>query len=139
MNQPAQYAHRSEWHSARARVAKCLFCGAVGVWWACHCEWAQKIEAGKLPRPKAVVRNGALIIECCDELREAARAAGVIRMEPDRVDAPTSRVDVSVDGVGVSVDAVGGPADAASTETDDERLRRLKRERQARWREKRDA
>ena len=69
-------------HSMRAQVARCLFCGTVGNgWWDCSCEWGQKIREGKLPRPKTVMRNGIPIIECCAELRAAARLAGVIRMD----------------------------------------------------------
>jgi hypothetical protein len=74
-------ARTSSWHSGPAQVARCLFCGNVGVWWSCRCEWAQLIEGGKLPRPRTISGpNGKLTIECCPELLAAARRAGVIRM-----------------------------------------------------------
>ncbi len=79
----------AEWHSSPAAVAKCLFCGAIGAWWSCHCEWAQGIRdyvpaQGRraqigFPKPRTVVRDGVVVIECCAELRAAARLAGVIR------------------------------------------------------------
>jgi hypothetical protein len=40
---------------------------------------------GKLPRPKVLVRGGVRIIECCAELRSAARVAGVIRLAPETI------------------------------------------------------
>lgn len=69
--------------------ARCLFCAKTGVgWWGCNCEWAVKIHEGELPKPKTVVRNGIPIIECCSELREAARGAAVIKV----TDEPSSAV-----------------------------------------------
>jgi hypothetical protein len=77
----AVLARASSWHSPRARVARCLFCGNVGVWWDCRCSLARLIEAGKLPRPRTISEpNGKLTIECCPELLAAARRAGVIRI-----------------------------------------------------------
>src|SRR5271166_613906 len=71
-------------HSMRAQVARCLFCGAVGNgWWDCCCVSGVRIREGKVPRPRTVMREGVPIIECCAELRAAARLAGVIRMAPD--------------------------------------------------------
>jgi len=37
-----------------------------------------------LAKPRTVVRNGVAVIELCDELREAARMAGVITREYGR-------------------------------------------------------
>src|SRR5271166_4235677 len=69
-------------HSMRAQVARCLFCGAVGNgWWDCCCVSGVRIREGKVPRPRTVMREGVPIIECCAELRAAARLAGVIRMD----------------------------------------------------------
>ena len=63
------------------RPVRCLFCGAIGVWWGCGCEWSRLIEAGKLARPRTVMRGGVAVIILCEELRAAARAAGVITRE----------------------------------------------------------
>ena len=63
------------------RPARCIFCGGIGVWWSCGCEWGEKIRAGKVLKPRTVVRGGVPVIELCEELRGAARAAGVIRGE----------------------------------------------------------
>jgi hypothetical protein len=72
---------RSRMEGKPAETARCLFCGVVGLWWTCGCEWSQKIAAGKLPRPRTVIRGGVPIIEMCEELRRAARLAGVITRE----------------------------------------------------------
>jgi hypothetical protein len=131
----------NSWHSAKAEVARCLFCGAVGVWWECHCPSGQKIRDGKLPRPRTVIRNGVPIIECCAELREAARHAGVIKMAPER-DGVTASVTDSVTQAPASVTpalSVTGERDSGTlgvTETATDRQRRLARERQQRKREK---
>src|SRR6516162_440877 len=77
------------------RPARCLFCGAIGVWWSCGCEWARLIEAGKLAKPRTVVKGGVAVIELCEELRSAARAAGVITREYGRGDAPNRGVERS--------------------------------------------
>jgi len=72
------------------RPARCIFCGAIGVWWTCGCEWGEKIRAGKVLKPRTVIRGGVAVIELCDELREAARAkntaaaAGLWWMTPTR-------------------------------------------------------
>jgi hypothetical protein len=63
------------------RPVRCMFCGAISAWWQCGCEWSKLIEAEKLSRPRTAVRNGVPLIILCDELREAAWAAGVIRGE----------------------------------------------------------
>jgi hypothetical protein len=63
------------------RPVRCLFCGSIGVWWGCGCEWGRKIEAGAVPQPRTVVRGGVPVIILCEELRAAARAAGVITRE----------------------------------------------------------
>jgi len=63
------------------RAARCIFCGMIGTWWTCGCEYAEKIRLGKLAKPRTVVRGGVPVIELCEELRGAARAAGVIRRE----------------------------------------------------------
>lgn len=77
---------------SKAMPARCLFCGAIGQgWWSCGCEWARKIADGKLPRPRTVFRNGRPVIECCDELRAAARLAGTIKV----VDDPSNRIGQS--------------------------------------------
>jgi hypothetical protein len=65
----------------KAETARCIFCGKVGVWWDCGCEWGEKIRAGKLAKPRTVVRGGVPVIELCEELRAAARLAGVITRE----------------------------------------------------------
>jgi hypothetical protein len=64
-----------------AETARCIFCGTVGLWWTCSCESADKVREGKVPRPRTVIRNGIPIIEMCEELRRAARLAGVITRE----------------------------------------------------------
>ena len=63
------------------RPVRCIFCGAISAWWVCGCDYAQRIRAEKLPRPRTVIRDGVPVIELCEELREAARAAGVITGE----------------------------------------------------------
>ena len=63
------------------RPVRCLFCGVIGTWWTCGCEWGEAIRGGKVLRPRTVVRGGIAVIELCDELRAAARAAGVITRE----------------------------------------------------------
>jgi hypothetical protein len=75
------------------RPARCIFCGAIGTWWSCGCEWARRVAAGELARPRTVVRGGVAVIELCDELREAARAAGVITREYHRENAPNRGVE----------------------------------------------
>ena len=60
----------------KAETARCIFCGKVGTWWDCGCEWGEKIRAGKVLKPRTVVRGGVPVIELCEELRGAARAAG---------------------------------------------------------------
>src|SRR6516165_5687911 len=72
---------RSRMEGRAAETARCIFCGVVGLWWTCGCEWPQKIAAGKLARPRTVMRGGVPVIELCEELRGAARAAGVITRE----------------------------------------------------------
>jgi hypothetical protein len=121
----------SAWHSGRAAVAKCLFCGALGVWWDCHCEPARKIAEGKLPRPRTVMRGGIPIIECCAELREAAARAGVMRMAPDPVTLTEAPSVTSVITSVTSVTPVTLPDEGA-----EDRSRRLTRERVARYRAK---
>jgi hypothetical protein len=65
----------------KSEVARCLFCGTMGVWWECSCVSAQKIRDGKLKRPRTVMRDGRPIIIVDEpELLRAARLAGVIRM-----------------------------------------------------------
>src|SRR5271157_3662786 len=92
-------------HSMRAQIARCLFCGTVGNgWWDCSCEWGQKIREGKWPRPKTVMRNGIPIIECCAELRAAARLAGVIRMVPDAtIPTPVTILSATIPDDGESI------------------------------------
>jgi len=63
------------------RPVRCIFCGAISAWWLCGCESAEKIREGKLARPRTVVRGGVAVIELCEELRRAARLAGVITGE----------------------------------------------------------
>jgi hypothetical protein len=65
----------------KAETGRCIFCGKVGTWWDCGCEWGEGIRAGKLLKPRTVVRGGVPVIELCEELRGAARAAGVITGE----------------------------------------------------------
>ena len=65
----------------KAETGRCIFCGKVGTWWECGCEWGEGIRAGKLLKPRTVVRGGVPVIELCDELRGAARSAGVITRE----------------------------------------------------------
>ena len=65
----------------KAETGRCIFCGKVGTWWDCGCEWGEGIRAGKLLKPRTVVRGGVPVIELCDELRGAARSAGVITRE----------------------------------------------------------
>lgn len=82
MSEVVGLARQSDWHSSKSAVAKCLFCGALGVWWDCRCEWSEKIRAGKLPLPTTITGHGGpLVIEVCPELLEAARKAGVIRVQ----------------------------------------------------------
>jgi hypothetical protein len=45
------------------RPVRCLFCGVIGVWWDCGCEWGEGIRSGKLARPRTVVRGGVPVIE----------------------------------------------------------------------------
>jgi len=68
-------------HGSVERPVRCLFCGAISAWWVCGCEWSQRIRDGKLARPRTVMRGGVPVIVLCDELREAARVAGVITGE----------------------------------------------------------
>ena len=68
-------------HGSVERPVRCIFCGAISAWWACGCKWSRLIEDGKLPRPRTVMRDGVPVIVLCDELREAARRAGVIMGE----------------------------------------------------------
>ena len=65
----------------KAETARCIFCGKVGTWWDCGCEWGEKIRLGKLAKPRTVIRQGVPVIELCEELRAAARLAGVITRE----------------------------------------------------------
>jgi hypothetical protein len=65
----------------KAETARCIFCGKVGTWWDCGCEWGEKIRLGKLAKPRTVVRGGVPVIILCEELRAAARLAGVITRE----------------------------------------------------------
>jgi hypothetical protein len=60
---------------------RCIFCGAISAWWVCGCEWSRRIADGELARPRTVIRGGVAVIEMCDELRRAARLAGVITGE----------------------------------------------------------
>jgi hypothetical protein len=62
-------------------AVRCIFCGAISAWWVCGCDYAQRIRDEKLPRPRTVIRGGVAVIELCDELRRAARLAGVITRE----------------------------------------------------------
>jgi hypothetical protein len=71
-------------HRSVDRVARCIFCGVIGTWWTCGCEWGCLIREGKLPKPRTVVRGGVAVIELCEELRLAAGAAGVITGEYGR-------------------------------------------------------
>jgi hypothetical protein len=75
---------RSRMEGKASETARCLFCGVVGLWWTCGCEWSQKIAAGKLARPRTVMRGGVPVIILCEELRAAARSAGVITREYGR-------------------------------------------------------
>jgi hypothetical protein len=50
-----------------------------------------------LPRPRTVVRGGVAVIELCEELREAARAAGVITREYGRESARNHGVETKAD------------------------------------------
>jgi hypothetical protein len=68
----------------KGETGRCIFCGKVGTWWECGCEWGEGIRAGKLLKPRTVVRGGVPVIELCEELRAAARAAGVITREYGR-------------------------------------------------------
>jgi hypothetical protein len=48
----------------RTLVARCLYCGTIGVWWECNCQSAQEVRDGKRLKPK--IRrgpNGETIIE----------------------------------------------------------------------------
>lgn len=72
-----------------ARVARCLFCGHAGTWWQCTCDYGRRIRCELkpyLPKPKTRMVDGVPVIECCEELREAAKKAGVM----------TRIVDVSI-------------------------------------------
>src|SRR5215831_12181449 len=75
MNGPIQPSRSVE------RPVRCIFCGAISAWWVCGCEWSRKIAEGELARPRTVIRGGVPVIELCEELREAARRAGVITGE----------------------------------------------------------
>jgi hypothetical protein len=81
------------------RPARCIFCGGIGVWWTCGCEWGEKIREGKVRKPRAVVRGGVPVIILCDELRAAARAAGVITREYRRENAPNHGVETRGDSL----------------------------------------
>ena len=65
----------------KGETGRCIFCGKVGTWWDCGCEWGEKIRLGKLAKPRTVVRGGVPVIILCEELRAAARLAGVITRE----------------------------------------------------------
>jgi hypothetical protein len=65
----------------RLMVARCLFCGVMGVWWECSCVSAHGIREGKLKRPRTAMKDGhPLIIIEDPELLRAARLAGVIKV-----------------------------------------------------------
>src|SRR6516225_10618715 len=86
-------------HRSVERAARCIFCGVIGTWWTCGCEWGEKIRAGKVAKPRTVVRGGVAVIELCDELRAAARAAGVIMREYRRENAPNHGVGPRNDSI----------------------------------------
>jgi hypothetical protein len=75
------------------RPARCLFCGGIGVWWGCSCEWSVGIREGKLEKPRTEMGGGVPVIILCKELREAARGAGVIVREYGRGNAPKHGVE----------------------------------------------
>jgi len=83
----------------KAETARCIFCGKVGVWWDCGCEWGEKIRLGKLAKPRTVIRQGVPVIELCEELRAAARLAGVITREYEGGDAANHGVKTSDDSL----------------------------------------
>ena len=111
----------------KAETGRCIFCGKVGTWWDCGCEWGEGIRAGKLLKPRTVVRGGVPVIELCDELRGAARSAGVITREyegevsgiagktpvTDKEEASVSvalAVNVTDNSADVGLSATGSPA-----------------------------
>jgi hypothetical protein len=54
----------SDWHSPKACVPRCLYCGIIGVWWECGCEWAERVRAGKVRRPRVrLLADGVVVIE----------------------------------------------------------------------------
>ena len=55
-----------------------------------------------MPRPRTVVRGGVAVIELCEELREAARAAGVITREYGRESARNHGVEPRDDSLKVA-------------------------------------
>lgn len=75
------------------------------------------------------MRGGVPIIECCAELRAAARLAGAIRVAPERVTPGLSVTPEPAPSVTEGPESV--------TESADERRRRLTRERVARIRARR--
>jgi hypothetical protein len=116
MSEVVGLARSSDWHSPKSAVAKCLFCGALGVWWDCRCEWSEKIRAGKLPLPTTIIGHGGpLVIEACPELLEAARKAGVIRVQsaPPRAEsAPPSTESAPSSGQSAPVQIESAPPTA---------------------------
>jgi len=105
-----------------AAMARCLYCGHAGPWWDCVCVWSGEVRAGVRPKPKVRVIGGKTIIEV-DAETAARNPLGFARYP----------------GKAAPVDVSARPDDEsaaqASTESDEDRRRRLKTERQQRWRE----
>jgi hypothetical protein len=68
----------SDWHSAKVQVARCLYCGSLGVWWECHCRASVEAQEGRRPKPKVLVRDGKTII-VVDAETAARNALGMKR------------------------------------------------------------
>ncbi len=123
-------------NGTKAQVPRCLYCGAIGPWWECRCAWTEGVREGKRQAPKVRIVGGRTIIEVD---AETARRNVLGFARPSTVDAPKPRlVDAPPSTRGPSVDAIKSEVSTRTVPVDDkddpERLRRLKRERQARWR-----
>jgi hypothetical protein len=89
-----EWVRPSDWRSSPAQVARCLFCGNVGVWWDCRCPTATLIQAGKAEfRMISISRGGKMVItECSLEVMRAIRLAGVLSVsEPGNPELSVTR------------------------------------------------
>ena len=126
-----------------AQVSRCLYCGAIGPWWECRCAWAEEVREGKRQAPKIRVVGGRTIIEV-DAETARRNVLGFARPKPVMPVMPDVMLPVMPGDAGITDStprnaprndpAPGMPP--TITESEDERLRRLNRERVARYRAK---